>query len=71
MVLRIALGVEAVFLHFGVKSRAGQAEQLGRPGLIALGPLEGFGQQQPFGLFQKPLAGTDSSVRIEPALDDI
>ncbi len=39
MVLRIALGVEAVFLHFGVKGRAGQAEQFGRPGLVALGPL--------------------------------
>ena len=70
-VLRIALGVKAVFLHSGVKGRAGQAEQLGRPGLIALGPLEGFGQQQPFDLFQKPLAGTDSSVRTEPALNDI
>ena len=63
LALRIALGVKAVFLHFGVKGRSGQAEQLGRPGLVALGPFEGFGQQQPFGLFQKPLAGTDSSVR--------
>ena len=67
----LRIGVEAVFLYFGVKSRAGQAEQLGRPGLIALGPLEGFGQQQPFGLLEKSLAGADSSVRTEPALDDI
>ena len=44
VIYRSPLSLEALFLHFGVKGRTGQAQQLGRPRLVALGPFEGFGQ---------------------------
>ncbi len=63
--------MKSVFLYFCVEGWAGQSKQFGRPGLVALCSYERFGQQEPFGLLEKPLAGMDSPVRIEPVLDNI